>query len=276
MFNLNNLLGQRIADPFQREEYVTVTGVNPQTQQYSGVTKSGKEFRAKIDDPIGLKPLPQQQTVNATQGVVTPKTPSATVKIQKETLPQTPSVFDPGANLSMPTGEGFKVSTAEPPTTPEVIKEEGLKNRQLAALQAGAQFFADIFNANSAYNAASGQAQLNIIQSRNQAADALYRGRQAQMEAQSEGRRAGESALLAMAVQGQDVSGAAVQKIQGSYEAMGVLNGMREEINSIREALGYKLEEVAYNYQVRNADIARQSAIIGSAINFGASGIGTL
>lgn len=213
--------------------------------------------------------VPYKAPADMTQGVVAPKpTPSATVKIQKETLEKTPSVFDPGADLSMPTGEAR--------TTPEVIKEEGLKNRQLAFMQAGAQFFADVLNANAAYAAASGQAQLNIMQARNQAADALYRGRQAQMEAQSEGRRAGESALLAMAVQGQDVSGSAVQKIQGSYEAMGVFNGMREEINAVREALGYKLEEVAYDYQIRNAGIARQSAIIGSAINFSASGIGTL
>lgn len=271
MFNLNNLLGQRIADPFQREEYVTVTGVNPQTQQYSGVTKSGKEFKAKIDSGIniiGSPSEPQQPSINVTEGVVQPKPPSKTVRIQKETLEKTPSIFDPGADLSMPTGEAR--------TTADVIEEQGVKNRELAFMLAGAQLFSDVFNANAAYAAASGQAQLNIMQARNQAADALYRGRQAQMEAQSEGRRAGESALLAMAVQGQDVSGSAVQKIQGSYEAMGVFNGMREEINAVREALGYKLEEVAYDYQTRNAGIARQSAIIGSAINFGASGIGTL
>ena len=79
-----------------------------------------------------------------------------------------------------------------------------------------------------------------------------------------------------MALQGQDVSGSAVQKIQGSYEAVGVFNGMREEINAVREALGYELQEVAYNYRVRNVEIARTSAIIGSAINAGASSIGTL
>lgn len=206
------------------------------------------------------------KSMDMTKGVTTP---SATVKTKKTT----PPVFDPGADLSMPIGEGLKTTIKDRPTP---IEKEGLKNRQLAAIQAGAQFFADIFNANSAYAASSGEARLNILQARNQAADALYRGRQAQLEAESEGRQAGESSLLAMAIQGQDVGGAAVQKIQGSYEAMGVFNGMREEINAVREALGYQLQEVAYNYQIRNADIARRSAIIGSAINFGASSIGTL
>ncbi len=264
--DLSSMVGRRIADPFQREEYVTVTGVDSVKNMVTGVTKSGKQISmggGSINVDTGAP------VTDSTKGVITPaSSPSKTVRIQKETLEKTPSVFDPGADLSMPTGEAR--------TTADVIEEQGIKNREFAFLQAGAQFFADVFNANAAYAAASGQAQLNIMQARNQAADALYRGRQAQMEAQSEGRRAGESALLAMAVQGQDVSGSAVQKIQGSYEAMGVFNGMREEINAVREALGYKLEEVAYDYQIRNAGIARQSAIIGSAINFGASGIGTL
>jgi hypothetical protein len=175
--------------------------------------------------------------------------------------------------------QGAKVEGSGKPvkqeTVQDVIRQEGLTNRQFEAMQAGARFMADVLNANSAYNATTGEARLNIMQARNQAADALYRGRQAQMDAQSEGRQAGESALLAMAVQGQDVSGAAVQKIQASYEAMGIFNGMREEINAIREALGYQLEEVAYNYQMRNAAIARDSAIIGSGLTAGASLIGT-
>ena len=263
----NSLIGQKIADPFQREEYVTVTGVDSVKNTLTGITKSGKQIsmgggaiNVDTSAPITI----------ATQGVVTP---AAKVKIQKESISGTPSVFDPGANLSMPTGDEF---VKAPKKTADVIQQEGLKNRQLNAIAAGAQFFADVLNANSAYNAASGEAQLNIIQARNQGADALYRGRQARTEAESEGRLAGESALLAMAIQGQDVSGSSVQKIQGSYEAMGVFNGMREEINAVREALGYELQEVAYNYQIRNAAIARDSAIIGSAINFGASSIGTL
>lgn len=213
------------------------------------------------------------QAVDTTKGVKPPSISSAKVKIQKENISGTPSVFDPGANLSVPTGDEFATPSK---TTADTIKQEGIKTRQLVAISAGAEFFADVFNANSAYNAASGEAQLNIIQARNQGADALYRGRQARVEAESEGRQTGEDALLAMALQGQDVSGSAVQKIQGSYEAVGVFNGMREEINAVREALGYELQEVAYNYRVRNVEIARTSAIIGSAINAGASSIGTL
>lgn len=201
--------------------------------------------------------------MSGTEGVVQPESISDVLNYKVKT-PNNPLVEATG-----------KVETAIKDQTKK-SEDQDLSARQLEAFQSGAKFFADVLNAQSAYFATTGQAQLNIIQSRNQAADALYRGRQAQMEAQSEGRQAGESALLAMAVQGQDVSGASVGKIQSSYEAMGVFNGMREEINSIREALGFQLEEVAYNYQIRNAEIARNSAILGSAIQAGAGLVGVL
>jgi hypothetical protein len=239
-------------DPFDKQ-----TG--SATGKGIGTTYSGKvpvKFKREMpfQSAVGASDVPS--SLSTTEAVVTP-----------ETIGATPSI----------SGSDKKIIQEKlPKTVAGTIEQEGIKNRQLAFMQAGAQLFADVFNANSAYNAVAGEARLNIIQTRNQAADALYRGRQARMEAESEGRQAGESALLAMAAQGQDVQGSAVQKIQGSYEAMGVFNGMREEINAVREALGYELQEIAYGYQVRNAAIARESAIIGSAINFAASGIGTL
>jgi hypothetical protein len=214
-------------------------------------------------DIFGTSKDSRYTPMSGTEGVVQPESISDVLNYKIKT---------PDAPLVEATG---KVETAIKEQTKQ-SEDQDLSARQLEAFQSGAKFFADVLNAQSAYFATTGQAQLNIIQSRNQAADALYRGRQAQMEAQSEGRQAGESALLAMAVQGQDVSGASVGKIQSSYEAMGVFNGMREEINSIREALGFQLEEVAYNYQVRNAEIARNSAILGSAIQAGAGLVGVL
>jgi hypothetical protein len=212
------------------------------------------------------KPKKQETYQGVTKASDLPSMGSTGATIVPETFSTGPKIEGSGAPI---------IQEPLPETVQDVIKSEGLKDRQLNAIMAGARFFADVLNANSAYNAASGQAQLNILQARNQAADALYRGRQARIEAESEGRQAGESALLAMAIQGQDVSGSAVQKIQGSYEAMGVFNGMREEINAVREALGYELQEVAYDYQIRNAEIARNSAIIGSGLNFAASSVGT-
>jgi hypothetical protein len=189
----------------------------------------------------------------------------ADVKVAKETLPE---VYQPNTSgvikaQDLPKTEGDKIVGA----LEEQTKQAG--RAQLAL--AGASFFADVLNANSAYATVQGQAQMNILQARNQAADAISRGRQAQLDAQSEGYQAGQSALLAMAAQGQDIQGAGVEKIQGSYEAMGIMNGMREEINSMREALGFKLEEVNYDYQVAQAGIGRKNAIIGSALNFAAA-----
>jgi len=157
----------------------------------------------------------------------------------------------------------------KPKTTAETIEAQANKTRNLNLALAGVGFATDILNANSAYQTVKGQAQLNIIQSRNQAADSLFRGRQAQSDAQSGGYNAGQDALLAMAAQGQAVDGAGVQRIQGSFEAMGIMNGMREEVNSLREALGFELEQINYEYQVEQARVARNNAVIGSGLKFG-------
>jgi hypothetical protein len=138
---------------------------------------------------------------------------------------------------------------------------------------AGAKFMLDVMNANSQYSTIKGQAQLNIMQARNSAADALYRGRQAQRDAQSEGDQAGQQALLNAAAQGQDVNGEGTRYVQSSYEVMGIMDGMREEINGMREALGYELEEINYDYQVAQAGIQHRNALIGSALNFGATAL---
>jgi hypothetical protein len=166
-----------------------------------------------------------------------------------------------------------------PEESPELkeMKESNELARKSMNMQlglAGAKFLISIMNADNAYNAVKGQARLNILQARNQAADALFRGRQAQLDRQSEGYAAGESALLDMAAQGQDVSGQAVGKVQSSLETVGIFNGMQEEINSMREALGYELEEVAYEYQIDQAGAKAQSDKFNAGLELAASFIG--
>jgi hypothetical protein len=124
------------------------------------------------------------------------------------------------------------------------------------------------------YRNVSGVARFNIMQARNQMADAVYRGRQAGFQRQLEGQRAGEQSLLAMAAQGQSVSSESVQKIQRSYEAVGIENSMREEINGIREALGFQLEEISQEYQLEMAANQRDMSILSSALELGASAYG--
>jgi len=139
------------------------------------------------------------------------------------------------------------------------------------AMASGVKFMVDVMNANNAYRNIEGTAQMNIIQARNQAADSLYRGRQAAFNSRSEGYQLGERSGLNAAAQGQDLSGAGAEKVRASYEAMGIMNGMQEEANSISEALGFELEEINYDYQVESAGIQRDQAIIGAAINGGIS-----
>ena len=261
-FDINSLMGMQVPNEFKRGEYVTVTGVDSVKNTYTGKTKSGQTYSSAIGGAIGVEGtsgIKASAKVSNTSGVISAKTLTNDSQVSNE--------------MSMPVGEEFKTQTAASAianqTKQSAQQYKDYKSGQL--MLAGAQFGLDVFNANSAYSAAKGQAALNIIQSRNQAADSLFRGRQAQADAQSEGVQAGQSALLAMAAQGQDLQGAGVEKIQGSLEAMGIMNGMREEVNAMREALGFKLEEINYDYQLVQAGQARNNAIIGSALNLAAS-----
>jgi hypothetical protein len=218
--------------------------------------------------PSSTNPLSQVQPA-APAAPAKPLAPSSTSGVlSASTIP-----FDPGADLSMPVGEEFGGAVPKSDVATELAKQSQ-EHKQATLALAGANFMLGVLNSQSAYRAAQGQAQLNILQARNQASDALYRGRQARLDAESEGYNVGQQALLNAAAQGQDVSGAAVGRIQGSHEVMGIMNGMREEINSMREALGFELEEISYDYQVGQAKIARDSALIGSALQFGAQAYG--
>jgi hypothetical protein len=108
-----------------------------------------------------------------------------------------------------------RIETLEQASTASYRKEQ--------LMAAGAKFGIDMLNIANQYQNISGVARFNIMQARNQASDALFRGRQAGFERQSEGIRAGKQALLAMAAQGQSVDSESVQKIQRSYEAVGMV-----------------------------------------------------
>lgn len=152
----------------------------------------------------------------------------------------------------------------------EIAKQQKEAKRNQAVL-AGAKFFMDMQNAQSAYAAHSAATQMNIMNSKMQARDALARGRQRALEERQRGEAVGNEALLALAAQGQDVSGANAQSVESSYEAIGAYNALMEETNSIREALGFELEEVALDYELEQRRIERDTTIISSALNFAAS-----
>ena len=176
-----------------------------------------------------------------------------------------------------------------PMTMEQIVQDEGQKNRALLTeldekntrsyrneklLLAGAQFGLDIMNASTQYRNIEGAARFSIMQSKNQAADALYRGRQAALDTQLEGVEQGQDAVLALAAQGQDVQGTGVQRIVRSYEAIAEQNAAIVEANAMREALGFELEQVATDYQLETARINRNQQYISSALNFGAQAAG--
>lgn len=164
-------------------------------------------------------------------------------------------------------GQGQKAATSVAKTTAGVLTEQDEAYRTGQQILAAGEFIVDVLNAQSAYRNAAGQAGINIQMARNSANDAIYRGRQAAFDRQSEGFQAGEDVALAMAAQGQDVSAGATEKLRGSYQAMGYVNAAREEINAMREAMGYQLEEIQYNYDSEMAEINRDIAIWGSGLS---------
>jgi hypothetical protein len=109
--------------------------------------------------------------------------------------------------------------------------------------------------------------QLNIQESRRLANDAIERSKQRSLEAIGEGQLAGEQAMLSLAAQGQKATGANVQNVVGSIQNIALYNGMQEEINGVREALGFELEEVMLNYQLDQAAVDRDSQILSSGLN---------
>ena len=176
-------------------------------------------------------------------------------------------------NLRAPVTQG---PTAGIDAQNEILTQAGSQYKQEKLALAGAQFAVSVLNANAALRQAQGTAQFNIQMARNQAKDSIFRGRQAASQAQSQGRAMSDQAILAMAAQGQDVSGAGVQRVAGSYEAVAEQNAMQLEINGIKEALGFELEEVNYNFQVANAEINRDMTILSSALNLGAQAYGVM
>lgn len=152
----------------------------------------------------------------------------------------------------------------------DLVNAEKEANRAKLGI-AGAKFFLDVMNANSAYESFKTATKMNVDNARFEAEEARQRGRERAMVAMSEGRRAGEDVTLSMAAQGQDVMGAATQTAQESLDVIAAYNAMNEETNSIREALGYKLQEIQFGFDLDQRRVERDTTILSSALNFGAT-----
>jgi hypothetical protein len=147
--------------------------------------------------------------------------------------------------------------------------KEAAKNAGL--IFAGTNLFIDVLNANSAYNAVSGQAKMNMFLAHQGAQDAIARGATKSNLASSRGYQEGENSLAYLAAQGLDINSAGAGRVQASQEAIGIYNGMLEEINASREALGFEQEIVQLNYDIAQAKIEKDYAIMGAYLNFGSS-----
>lgn len=241
-----------------RQEYVSTDPINVDGVATVGKAKVKPKKTSKIVPPKNISRTPGLGAIErATAPVATAKNASRTPGLGD--IEEVPLV----SATDRQTG-AIKDQTQ---TNQDIADKKSKTQLYLAA----AKFGIDALNAQSAYNAVDSAAQLNILESRRLANDALERGRQRSLEAAVEGQQVGGDALLALAAQGQDVQGADAQKVQGSLEDIGLYNGLQEEINGVREALGYDLEEVMTNYQVDQARIDRNSTILSSGLNYGAT-----
>jgi hypothetical protein len=209
-------------------------------------------------------------------------TPRARVSIRNHSVDKNRILFPQNAPQQTmdlkPIGVEGTVENKSAPTGPTTVldqmKVENAQYQKGKLALAGAQFGLDIMNATTQYRNVEGATRFNILQSKNQAADAIYRGRQAGMAETSAARSQAEDATLAMAAQGQDVQGAGVSKIVNSYEAIGAQNAALAESNAMREALGFELEQVSQNYQLDIAKINRNQQYISAGLNLAASSVG--
>jgi hypothetical protein len=261
----NGMIGSRMKDPFGREEYVTLTGYDSVKDQISYKTPGGTPGSIKRNGGIDV-------VGGGSKARKTAKVTGAGAKSITGGGEQNQQQDQQKDNTRNQNAAGVEDVTSAAGRTAAATEKLAQSDTNWTNYQKGiavASFVVDVLNANSAYEAAKGQAGLNIMMARNQASDAIYRGRQAQFEQQSNGYSMGQDAQLAMAAQGQDVDGTGASKLSGSYEAMGYEAGAREMINAYREALGFDLEEINYNYQLENAKTARDMQIFGSALNAG-------
>jgi hypothetical protein len=180
-------------------------------------------------------------------------------------------------NRSPTTSAIERIPESLAPTIPgadESLAQMAQRQKEIDRAQlglAGAKFFLDTMNANNAYESFKTATRMNVENARFEAEESRRLGRERAMAALSEGRKAGEDVTLSMAAQGQDVTGAATQTAQESIDIIAAYNAMNEETNAIREALGYKLQEVQFGFDLDQRRIERNTTILGSALTFGAT-----
>lgn len=172
--------------------------------------------------------------------------------------------------LAVAARDQVKATQDQTKTQQQIADKESTSKNYLAA----ASFALSVMNAQSAYSSVSGASKLNIMEARRLGADAIQRGQQRSLEATSEGMFAGEEALLSLAAQGQDIAGIGVENVQGSLEDIGRYNGLQEELNGIKEALGFDLEVAEIEFGIDQAEIQRDTTILSAGLNFGASALG--
>jgi len=247
----------------ERERYLKA---NPQND--SGPTGTLESKSLDIAGFIGSPSSSRIKTIGA---------PSKREQLKKSIAPAFGGNRAP-SNPNQPNPEKNESALSE--AAEEIRKSKKLEAKQKEldmqseAMLDGASFMLDVYNANSAYKAYENANALQIQEARAAASDAIFRGKERAFQMTQQGNLLSEDVKVAMAAQGQDVSGPAVESIVDSYKTVAAYNAFKEETNGIREALGYQIQEVALDFELDQREIERDSKIISSALDFGTSTYG--
>lgn len=192
--------------------------------------------------------------------------------------PKSPDkVGQDAASLSDSMGTKLKPSRSQIRRTPykslsdEVEGKEGItadKSNLWAAAIVG-RYIAEVFNTQTKYEVLRTQNRLNWQIASDNAVEAIARGMQRGFMRRQQGRRRAEQAKIYLAAQGQDVHSAHVARAEMTFETAGTVNGMIEEMNGDREALGYQSKMISYEMQNKLAETQRDLSIIGSTVTMG-------
>ena len=131
----------------------------------------------------------------------------------------------------------------------------------------------DIVNARMRADRAAHQARINISIAQRRANTAITQSLTRSARLKRKGQHDAEKLKAYMAAQGQNVTGDFVQQAAAAHEMQGINEGMIEEINGIRNALGFKEQIIVQEMTAASAKIQRDLDTIMGVQKIGAGTI---
>ena len=151
-------------------------------------------------------------------------------------------------------------------------EETKARNAQIAnSINTNMQALSGVINAQTQLASIDEAAETNIYLANYRRSLILNEGMQAALDRQMEGEQIADKALLSLAAQGQNVSGAAANKVAASYRAVALQNAMREELKMYAQVAGIDAEIADIEFQTSMAEANADTALYQGILNSGLS-----